>query len=187
MFKELAPILKKGDMITFTAALEEHGQLRVNVYPRLRAKDDEDEDAIIQPLTLIGTPEELDSPAAIEALQKFTTGLTGLCTTLDEAEKATEAAKLSAKAGKPKGKPAAPAAPRPAPSKPLSADAKKVALPARPMPARPGVKPAAPAATAPAAAAPAVAEAAEVEVPQAPVVAVPQAPKSALESVTPLI
>jgi PRTRC genetic system protein E len=116
--KTLADLLRKGDTLTLILSVEDENKLRLNVIPSLQAKDDAA--ALAQPLTITGTAEELDSPELIETLAKFKDKLTGLRSTLDEAEKkikeAEDAAKAEAakkiEAKKPNKKPA------PAPAKP---------------------------------------------------------------------
>ena len=93
MLKQIASILKPGDTVTLVLTAGEHGQLSLNILPRLTprtADEDEDEDeakqrmALNQPLTVTGTAEELDSPEFLDTVQKYTASLTGLRTTLDK-------------------------------------------------------------------------------------------------------
>lgn len=100
IFKELAGILKKGDTVTLTLAVEDAGQCRVNLYPKLFTMDGEkgeDRKALNQPLTVTGTADELDSPEFIATIQKYTASITGLRSTLDEAETSHKAAATAAK------------------------------------------------------------------------------------------
>jgi len=120
MFKEIATMLRKGDTVSVIIAPENETQLRVNVFPKLFTLDGEkspDRAALNQPLTVVGTADELDAGFA-GMLTKFSSSVTGLRTTLDEAE-ATH--KEAAKKDKPK-----PAAAKPAkPAKPAAKAAAK--------------------------------------------------------------
>ena len=126
MIKQLATILKPGDIVTFTVAIESAGQLRVNIYPRLtNLADDIGRGAVTKalnaPLTLTGTPDDFESPEFVETLTKFTTSITGLRSSLDESEKTHAAA---AQAAKPVVKPKLPA--------PKAVATTKTTLPPRP-------------------------------------------------------
>jgi PRTRC genetic system protein E len=151
MLKQIAQILKPGDTVTLVLTAGEADQLHLNVIPRLtprKGKDDDDDDdddeakqrmALNQPLTLSGTAAELDSPEAFAALTQYTDGLTGLRTTLAEAEaevkKADEAAKAET-AKKKSGKPA----PKPAPKPVIKGPTKPAAVKTPPRPAPGGGK-----------------------------------------------
>jgi PRTRC genetic system protein E len=129
MFQELKAMLRKGDQVTVTIAIENDTQLRVNVFPKLFTFDGEngeDRKALNTPLTITATPAELDSPAFIETLTKFSTSTNTTRNTLEEVaaqHKATiDAARskrlggpgqtgkaaAAAKAAEPKAEPAAP-------------------------------------------------------------------------------
>ena len=101
MFNQLQKMLRAGDSVTVTIAVENDTQLRVFVYPKLDQK--EDRKALNTPLCVVATPAELDSPAFLEALEKFTASAGALRHTLDEVEAAHKAA---ADAARTKAKPA---------------------------------------------------------------------------------
>jgi len=118
MFNELKQLLRKGDQVTLTVAIENDTQLRVNVFPKLFTLNGENGDnrkALNTPLTITATPDELDSPAFIETLTKFSASTTALRNTLEEVEAqhkaAAAAAKTKGKAGTAKATTAKPAAP----------------------------------------------------------------------------
>jgi PRTRC genetic system protein E len=56
--------------------------------------------ALNTPLSIVATPEELDSPAFIETITRFTASVTGLRTNLDEAQAAHKAAAQSVSSAK---------------------------------------------------------------------------------------
>ena len=100
MFNELKQLLRKGDQVTLTIAIEDDTQLRVNVFPKLFTLDGENGDnrkALNTPLTITATPDELDSPAFIETLTKFSASTTALRNTLEEVEAQHKAAAEAAK------------------------------------------------------------------------------------------
>ena len=132
MFAQLKPMLREGDTVTMTIAVENDTELRVTVFPKLFTLDGEhgeSRQALNTPLSVTATPEELDSPVFIETLTKFTASTTALRNTLEEVEAAHKAAaeaartrpKLPAKGGKAAALAAAtepvatPAAPEPEP------------------------------------------------------------------------
>jgi len=133
MFTELKAMLRKSDQVAITIAIEDDTQLRVNVFPKLFTLDGENGEnrkALNTPLTITATPEELDSPAFMETLTKFTGSTNTLRNTLEEVEAqhkaAAEAAKVrpGAKAATAKSAKAAPSSvasakedkPKPAPA-----------------------------------------------------------------------
>jgi len=148
MFTELKQMLRKGDHVTVTIAIEDDTQLRVNVFPKLFTTDGENgpnRTALNTPLSIIGTPEELDSPTFLKNLTQFTDSTNALRNTLEEVEAAHKTAAEAAKKGKgtssssssskaasaskPGAKPAATSAvasakaePAPAPAAPTSPD-----------------------------------------------------------------
>ena len=130
MFAQLAKLLKQGDTVSVVLALENETQLRVNVFPKLAAASDEDDDeetkeprqALNQPLSIVATAAELDAGFA-ETLEKFTASTNTLRHTLEEVEAAHKTAAAAAK--------------KPAP-------AKSKIKPGRPDKAAPVVKPTAP-------------------------------------------
>ena len=107
MFAQLKPMLRKGDTVTMTIAVETDTELRVTVFPNLTGEM-ENRQALNTPLSVTATPDELDSPTFIETLSKLTTSTTALRNTLDDVEAAHKAAaeaartrpKLPAKGGK---------------------------------------------------------------------------------------
>jgi len=103
MFAQLKSLLRKGDTVTLTVAIENDTQLRVNVFPKLFSMDGEqggNRKALNTPLSVVATPEELDSPAFIETITRFTASVTGLRTNLDEAQAAHKAAAQSVSSAK---------------------------------------------------------------------------------------
>jgi PRTRC genetic system protein E len=139
MFNELKQMLRKGDHVTVTIAIEDDTQLRVNVFPKLFTTDGENgpnRTALNTPLSIIGTPEELDSPTFLQNLTQFTDSTNALRNTLEEVEAAhktaAEAAKTAGAArikAKPGTKPGATSAagsakadPTPTPAAPTSPD-----------------------------------------------------------------
>ena len=103
MFNELKAMLRKGDQVTVTIAVENDTQLRVNVFPKLFTLDGEngeDRKALNTPLTITATPDELDSPAFIETLTKFSVSTNTLRNTLEEVAAQHKAAADAAKKGK---------------------------------------------------------------------------------------
>ena len=103
MFTELQKMLRKGDSLTVSIALETDTQLRVNVYPKLftlDAANSENRAVLNTPLSLVATPVELDSPAFLDTLNQFASSATELRHTLDEVTAAHKTAATNAKAGK---------------------------------------------------------------------------------------
>ena len=95
MLKTLLPLLRKGDTLGLTIAMEGEDQYRINVLPKLFTLDGErgpDRLALNQPLTLTGTLAELDSPEFVATLTRFTTSATAARHTIDEAEAAHKSA-----------------------------------------------------------------------------------------------
>ena len=116
MFAQLKTMLRKGDTVSVTVAIEDDTQLRVNVFPKLFTLDGEHSDnrkALSTPLSIVATPEELDGPAFIETLTKLGASTNTLRHTLDEVEETHKKAADAAKA-----KPAAKAAGKPVAKKP---------------------------------------------------------------------
>jgi len=131
MITQLAAMLKPGDTVTFTLALEADGQLRLNIFPKLFTLDGEKGEqrkALNQPLTVTGAPADFDGPDFLDTITKFTASATGLRTTLDEAEAAHADSAKSAKKDKADKPAARSAAAKPLPEHPA------VKLPARPKP-----------------------------------------------------
>src|SRR5258705_8612583 len=114
MFTELSKILRKGDTLGITVGLESDGKCRVNVMPKLFTLDGErggDRRALNTPITITGTPEELDSPAFAEQLTRFTTSVNPTRHTIDEAETTHKAPPAAAKSKPVPAKPAPTGAP----------------------------------------------------------------------------
>lgn len=93
MFTELSSLLRKGDTLAFTVAREPDGPagpvLRVNIMPKLFTMDGEqgaDRKALNQPVSVVATPAELDSPAFVETLNRFTGSTNTLRHTIEEVE-----------------------------------------------------------------------------------------------------
>lgn len=138
MFKELKQLLRPGDSLTLTIAVQNDTQLRVNVFPKLFTLDGAygtDRKVLNTPLSLAATPEELDSPAFIETLEKFAGSTNALRHTLDEVQAAHQAAAAAAKS-----KPAV-AAPVAKPGAPGTAPASSRAPVSRPNKAAPKAAP----------------------------------------------
>lgn len=145
MFKQLQTLLRKGDTISVTIALETEAAgetpaaLRLNVYPRLftlEGPQSEARTALNQPLSILGTAEELDTGLA-ETLTTYTASANELRHTLDDARETHKAAaeKVKAKSGsaKPAVTPSKQADPADKPSpKPKSPEPKAPAEPAMP-------------------------------------------------------
>ena len=129
MFTQLAQMLRKGDTVTVTIAIEKDTEstpvapgaqhlalpagsieLRVNVFPKLFTLDGErgaDRQALNTPLSVVATADELDGPTFIDTLTKFTASANTTRNTLDEVEAAHKAAADAAKTKpKPGAKPA---------------------------------------------------------------------------------
>jgi PRTRC genetic system protein E len=110
MFTQLKNLLRKGDTVSVSLALENDTQLRVNVYPRLFNLDGQNSDtraALNQPLSIVGTPAELDAEFG-DTLARFTGSVNVLRHTLEEAESVhkTAAAKVTKSPAKSADKPA---------------------------------------------------------------------------------
>jgi PRTRC genetic system protein E len=88
MFQQLSQMLRPGDTLALTIAREGDTQLRVNVMPKLFTTDGEqgaDRKALNHPVSIVGTVEELDSPAFVDQLTQFATSVTATRNTLEEA------------------------------------------------------------------------------------------------------
>ena len=59
MFKELVPLLKQR-VLMLTVSEVENGLILVNVIPKKREKDGDENPALTIPLSITGKPEELD-------------------------------------------------------------------------------------------------------------------------------
>jgi PRTRC genetic system protein E len=86
MFVELLPILKNRPVM-FTVALVNDQAIRVNVIPKRLKDGDSGDDALTTPLTVTGTPEELDREFATQ-LVGFTGSFVKLGSNLSEIEAA---------------------------------------------------------------------------------------------------
>ena len=88
MFQQLQPLLRKGDTLTVTIALDtDPTKLRVNVFPKLFTLDGDkgaDRKALNTPLTMVATPAEFDGPEFIDTLTKFGASVTTTRNTLEE-------------------------------------------------------------------------------------------------------
>jgi PRTRC genetic system protein E len=84
MFVELLPILKNRPVM-LTVALVNDQAIRVNVIPKRLKDDDSGDDALTTPLTITGTPEELDREFATQ-LVGFTGSFVKLGSNLSEIE-----------------------------------------------------------------------------------------------------
>ena len=86
MFVELLPILKNRPVM-LTVALVNDQAIRVNVIPKRLKDSDSGDDALTTPLTITGTPEELDREFASQ-LVGFTGSFVKLGSNLSEIEAA---------------------------------------------------------------------------------------------------
>ena len=86
MFVELLPILKNRPVM-LTVALVNDQTIRVNVIPKRLKDGDSGDDALTTPLTITGTPEELDREFATQ-LVGFTGSFVKLGSNLSEIEAA---------------------------------------------------------------------------------------------------
>jgi PRTRC genetic system protein E len=136
MFQQLQPLLRKGDTLTVTIALDtDPTKLRVNVFPKLFTLDGDkgaDRKALNTPLTMVATPAEFDGPEFIDTLTKFGASITETRSTLEEVTAAHKTAADEARKKTPKtpakktGAPASSTAPstkNPQPSTPPPASA----------------------------------------------------------------
>jgi PRTRC genetic system protein E len=123
MFQELMPLIEHRPLSITVAALSD-GRIRVNVVPQMLEKDGKVNDkvgysnkekiakvpesainALTTPLSLTGTPEEIDQSLA-QALTQFVESHGRLQHTLDEArDQIAEAVKAAEERDKPKSKP----------------------------------------------------------------------------------
>ena len=148
MFTQLAQMLRKGDTVTVTIAIEKDTEstpvapgaqhlalpagsieLRVNVFPKLFTLDGErgaDRQALNTPLSVVATADELDGPTFIDTLTKFTASANTTRNTLDEVEAAHKAAADAAKTKSPSRGSAKPGA-KPAKALPATKAAKAAA------------------------------------------------------------
>ena len=67
MFVELLPILKNRPVM-LTVALVNDQAIRINVIPKRLKDGDSGDDALTTPLTITGTPEELDREFAAQLI-----------------------------------------------------------------------------------------------------------------------
>ena len=86
MFVELLPILKNRPVM-LTVALVNDQAIRINVIPKRLKDGDSGDDALTTPLTITGTPEELDREFATQ-LAGFTGSFVKLGSNLSEIEAA---------------------------------------------------------------------------------------------------
>src|SRR6202012_3469724 len=92
MFKELAPLLRHRSLLLTVTHVGEH-QFRVNVIPR--KKQDSENDALTTPVSVTGTPEELDAELP-QTLIAFVASHLELKNNLERAKADMEAAAKSA-------------------------------------------------------------------------------------------
>jgi PRTRC genetic system protein E len=100
MFVELLPILKNRPVL-LTLALEGSEAIRVNVIPKRVKGSDSGDDALTTPLTVTGTPDELDREFAGQ-LVRFTDSFVKLGSNLAEIEAAHTTAVKAVEAEKKK-------------------------------------------------------------------------------------
>ena len=86
MFVELLPILKNRPVM-LTVALVNDQAIRINVIPKRLKDGDSGDDALTTPLTITGTPEELDREFAAQLIG-FTGSFVKLGSNLSEIEAA---------------------------------------------------------------------------------------------------
>lgn len=133
MFKELAPYLRQRAVLLTVTHLGED-QIRVNVIPQ-KIKDGENA-ALMTPLTLTGTAEELDRDLA-SSLVGFVGAHLGLKNTLDRVKEEMETAAKAAQAETRSKSKAAGTKPAPKTEVAKLAETPKTAPPPSPEPARP--------------------------------------------------
>lgn len=105
MFTKLSDLLKDPcDTITMTVARESATELRVNFIPRLKHDVPAAEKGLNTPLQVTATPAELDSPAFLETLSRYTVSATGLVAAVEAVEATHKAAATEATTPKPKDK-----------------------------------------------------------------------------------
>src|SRR5580698_3090586 len=123
MFVELLPILRSRSVM-LTLALVNDKAIRVNVIPKRLKESDSGDDALTTPLTVTGTPDELDREFAgqlvgfTEAFVKLGSNLAEIETAHTTAVKAVEAEKKKDLDGKRKGGSVSKPTPAPTISKP---------------------------------------------------------------------
>jgi PRTRC genetic system protein E len=141
MFAQLKNLLQHtGDTVSFTLAREKDDRLRVVILPKLhtrseplakdrtRLAEDATRNGLNHPLVVTGTTEELDSPAFVEQITRFTTSAVTAANDIASVEaehkRAVEAAKKKpVTPAKPASKPASkpkPVAKKPTPAKPAT-------------------------------------------------------------------
>lgn len=126
MFTKLSELLKDPcDTITMTVARDSASELRVNFIPRLKHDVPAAEKGLNTPLQVTATPEELDSPAFLETLSRYTASATGLVAAVEAVEATHKAAATEAATPKAKDK------------TPAQVAAKKAGAPATAKPATP--------------------------------------------------
>ena len=101
MFVELLPILKNRPVM-LTLALVGDKAIRVNVIPKRLKDSDSGDDALTTPLTVTGTPDELDREFAGQ-LVGFTDAFVKLGSNLSEIEAAHATAVKGGRGGKEEG------------------------------------------------------------------------------------
>ena len=97
LFKTLAPMVESGSVtVTLTIGKTVPGKLGVTFLPIIRKTKDEKEvkDDTPAPLTISGTPAELDE-GFIDVLQKAAGKVEGLVTSIKSFERAVEESKLA--------------------------------------------------------------------------------------------
>src|SRR5579872_4481206 len=114
MFTELSALLRKGDTLVLNVSRESDTELRVTVTPKLFTLDGEhgpDRKALNQPLVIVGSVAELDSPEFAATLDRYTASTNSCRQTIDDIEAAHKHHKETKIAKKPAGRASSPSAP----------------------------------------------------------------------------
>src|SRR5271169_517141 len=95
MFQELMPLLAQGTLIVTMSRVSDD-EIRINVVPKPLKPDQHDEGALTIPLSVAGSPKELDEQLPRQLLEFVETHL-GLSSTLKNAKEQMEAAAKAAR------------------------------------------------------------------------------------------
>lgn len=96
MFQELMPLLVQRTLLLIVSRVGAD-QIRINVIPqRLKSTDTDQNDALLTPLSISGTPKELDEALPTQ-LVEFVGAHLGLCSTLKSAKEQMDAAAKTAR------------------------------------------------------------------------------------------
>jgi PRTRC genetic system protein E len=122
MFKELQPLLKNRSFVLIITAPNDT-QINVNLIPKATSKDTEQDKALLIPLNIIGTPDELDAelPSLMNGYTQTHKSLAEQVEATKTAMKATADEAAAAAKDKAKGKTTATPAKKVEPAKPAPA------------------------------------------------------------------